>query len=164
MMDEREHALRRLDELGIAYGEERHPAVFTIEDMDALGICERGEVAKNLFLRDASGKRHFLVMVQKDKTADLQAVRAQIGCSRLSFASEERLARCMKLTKGSVSPLGILNDAEHAVEVFVDRDLTDKTRLGVHPNDNTATVWLSFVDLKKIIELNGNTLHVIDLN
>lgn len=162
-MDEREKVLRSLDEQGIAYEEERHPAVYTISDMEALGICGRGEVARNLFLRDASGKRYFLVVAQKDKTTDLQAVRSQIGCSRLSFASEERLDRCMKLTKGAVSPLGILNDAECAVEVFIDRDLTEATRLGVHPNDNTATVWLSFADLKKIIELHGNAVHVIDL-
>jgi Ala-tRNA(Pro) deacylase len=155
--------LSKLDELGIAYEAERHPAVFTIEEMDALGICGRGDVAKTLFLRDSGGKRHFLVMLQKDKTADLQALRAQLGCSRLSFASAERLDRCMKLTKGSVSPLGILNDAQRAVEVVVDRDLTEKTRLGVHPNDNTATVWLSFADLKKIIEHNGNALRIIDL-
>jgi Ala-tRNA(Pro) deacylase len=162
-MEERDRVLNKLDELGVAYEVERHPAVFTIGEMEASGICGRGEVAKNLFLRDAGGKRHFLVMLQKDKTADLQALRVQLGCSRLSFASAERLDRLLKLTKGSVSPLGILNDAERAVEVAVDRDLTEKTRLGVHPNDNTATVWLAFADLKKIIEHNGNALRVIDL-
>ncbi|MDD3268159.1 MAG: hypothetical protein PHX14_02465 [Syntrophomonadaceae bacterium] len=37
--------------------------------------------------------------------------------------------------------------------------MAGKSKLGVHPNDNTATVWISFDDLKKIIEHNGNTIH-----
>lgn len=159
----REQVLRRLDELGIAYIEERHPAVFTIADMDALGISKRGEVPKNLFLRDAGGKRHFLVSIRKDKTADLNRIRAILGTSALGFASEERLARCLKLTKGAVSPLGALNDADKAVEIIFDRDLISALRLGVHPNDNTATVWLSFDELKKAIEKNGHVVRTIDL-
>lgn len=162
-MDGQNEVLRKLDALGIRYEAERHPAVFTIGEMEALGICERGEVAKNLFLRDAGGKRHFLVMLQKDKTADLHTIRPQLECSRLSFASEERLMRHLKLTKGSVSPLGILNDAEHTVEIAVDKDLIECTRLGVHPNENTATLWLSFADLRKIIEQNGNLLRIIEI-
>ncbi|PBG31211.1 hypothetical protein BGU85_26930, partial [Clostridioides difficile] len=42
-------------------------------------------------LRDAKGKEHFLVVLGKDKKADLKDIRQQIDSKPLSFASEERL-------------------------------------------------------------------------
>ena len=69
-----------------------------------------GEVCKNLFLRDSAGKRHFLVTIPNDKKAPLKILQQKLGTSRLSFASETRLARYLKLHKGEVTPFGILND------------------------------------------------------
>ena len=163
MMDERARVLEKLDELGVAYEMDAHEPVYTIEAMVALGLDKKGIVVKNLFLRDAKGKRHFLVVLPGDRQGDLKAIRDQLGSTALSFGSEERLMRCLKLTKGAVSPLGILNDAEHAVEVVVDRALVGAERLGVHPNDNTATLWLSYDGLRKVIDHCGNTVHFIKL-
>jgi Ala-tRNA(Pro) deacylase len=162
-MEERDRALQKLNEMGVAYEMEEHPAVYTIEEMEILGIGARGTVVKNLFLRDANGKRHFLVILAPEKQADLKSIRAQIGSSALSFASEERLQRLMKLTKGAVSPLGVLNDATQSVEVLYDGDLAGNPRLGVHPNDNTATLWLSFEALERVIRQNGNSMRVIKI-
>ena len=47
------------------------------------------------------------------------------------------------------------------VEVVFDRDLCHAKKVGIHPNDNTATVWLSFKDLKKLIEKLGNNISYI---
>ena len=158
-----ERVLAYLNEMKIPYEIIRHPAVYTIEEMDNLGITALGCVCKNLFLRDAKGTRHFLVVLPKDKQADMKAIGERIGCSRLSFASGERLERYLKLSKGAVSPLGILNDAERRVEVVFDKDLMGKERLGVHPNDNTATVRISFEALHDIVKRNGNRIHLIEL-
>ena len=152
---------QKLDDMKVAYEFEEHPAVYTIQEMEDLGISEG--VVKNLFLRDSKGKRHFLAVLPKDKQADMKSIGEQVGSSRLSFASEERLERYLKLLKGSVSPLGILNDVDKSVEVVFDRDLIGKERLGVHPNDNTATVWISFDALHDIVKRNGNTIHFIEL-
>ena len=104
---------------------ENHPAAYTMEEIEALHLTRPNEsIAKNLFLRDGSGKRHFLVLVAGDKLVDLKTLRQTIGSSRLSFASEERLMKHLKVTKGSVSPMGILNDEHLAVEVFIDEELT----------------------------------------
>jgi Ala-tRNA(Pro) deacylase len=81
----------------------------------------------------------------------------------LTFASEERLFKYLQLRKGEVTPLGIINDLDALVEVVLDKDLIGKNKLGVHPNDNTATVWISFDDLKKIIEQNGNMIHYVTI-
>ena len=150
-----------LDEKKIAYEWAEHEAVYTIEDMVKLGLEDMQDVAKNLFLRDAKGKRHFLVVVREDKKVDLKRLGELIGCSRLSFASEERLEKYLGLKKGSVTPLGVLNDEDRAVEVFFDEDFCNMKKIGVHPNENTASVFLSVDELLNIIREHGNSLEII---
>lgn len=56
-----------------------------------------------------------------------------------------------------MSPLGLLNDEERKVKFFLDSEFKDVTgRIGIHPNENTATVWLKTDDLIKIIKDHGN--------
>lgn len=160
---EEKDVLERLKEKGIPFERTEHPAVYTIEEMEAEALHYPADVCKNLFLRDAKGKRHFLVVMEKNKRADLDRLHTLLGTSKLSFASEDRLMRYLGLTKGAVTPLGILNDHDHAVEVVLDRDLEKHPRLGVHPCVNTATVWLAFSDLRRLIEENGNRICLLDL-
>ena len=153
MAFDKEATLRYLDEQGIAYEKMEHKAVFTMEEMDEVGISAKGGVVKNLFLRDGKGKNHFLVVVPEEKRVNLTELSAQ-----LSFASADRLAKYLGVVQGAVSPLGVLNDENHVVEVVFDKDLTHAPKVGIHPNDNTATVWMSFKDLKKLIEKLGNPI------
>lgn len=153
----------KLNSMNIRYEAVEHEAVYTIADIDRLGTFDRGTGCKNLFMRDASGKRHFLLVAEEHAEVDLKEVRSQLGCSRLSFGSEERLWNCLKLKPGSVSPFGILNDTDRRVEVVFDSSLKGKDSLGFHPNDNTATVWISFEDLKRVIENNGNQIAYVNL-
>ena len=153
-----------LDGKKIAYEWAEHEAVYTIEDMVKLGLEDMQDVAKNLFLRDAKGKRHFLVVVREDKKVDLKRLGELIGCSRLSFASEERLEKYLGLKKGSVTPLGVLNDEDRVVEVFFDEDFCKMKKIGVHPNENTASVFLPVDELLNIIREHGNSLEIISLS
>ena len=162
MNDKRQAVIETLERLKIPYELQEHPAAFTMEELEQLGLLQQGEIPKNLFLRDASGKRHFLVTVAHTRAVDTKWVRTQIGCSRLSFGSEERLQRCLGLTPGSVGPFGVLNDTQLAVELFWDRSLMDLPRIGVHPNDNTATVWIDPRDLERIVREHGNSLRFLD--
>lgn len=61
----------------------------------------------------------------------------------------------MQLTPGAVTPFGILNDSEHCVHFYLDREFMND-KIGVHPNDNTATVWLQANDLIRLIQDNGS--------
>lgn len=162
-MSQRQQVLRVLDDMGISYELIDHPAVFTIDEMDVLSLPHSETVVKNLFLRDAKGKRHFLVVMDKDKSADLKQLRQEIGCTALSFASEERLTRYLGLTKGEVTPFGALNDTACAVEVFFDRDLAQRPFVGVHPNENTATVFLSFHDLCRVLTEHGSPVTLVTI-
>ena len=100
---------------------------------------------------DAKGKRHFLVTCDEKKKVDLKALGRTLGAGNLSFASEERLEEHLGLKQGSVSPFGLMNDPDHTVEFFIDKDLSRCKSLGIHPLENTATVFLSFKDLDKFL-------------
>lgn len=152
-----------LDRLGISYHTVAHEPVYTIDDMLRLKLNEHGEIPKNLFLRNANGKQHYIVVLRHEKSVDLKELRRQIGSSALSFASEERLSRVLGLTRGAVTPFGVLNDTEASVQVLLDADLEDSPSLGVHPNENTATVFLSCRDMRKLIEDHGNPLARVQL-
>ena len=164
-MEDREirKVLDVLENAGIRYRMVLHDPVYTIEEMERLHLDADALIAKNLFLRDARGKRHFLVVLAKDKVVDLKALRRRLGTSALSFASEDRLKRLLGLEKGAVTPLGILNDEARAVEVLFDSDLAGLPALGVHPNRNTATVFLPLADLESLIRSHGNAVSFVDI-
>lgn len=52
-----------LNDKGIPYEAVEHEAVFTMEEMERAGIDAHGCICKNLFLRDAKGRQHYLVTV-----------------------------------------------------------------------------------------------------
>lgn len=145
-----------LDKLGIPYQVTLHDPVYTIADMEALGLDKEGLICKNLFIRDSKGKRHFLVVADENTHVNLKFLGDTLGVGKLSFASDQRLGKYLGVTVGAVSPFGLLNDSEHTVTVVLDQNLLGRERLGVHPNDNTATVWLSWRSLVYFIDAQGN--------
>lgn len=158
-----QEVLKKLDEMHIEYEITEHPAVFTIDDMKILGIIGEGNVVKNLFLRNSNGSSYYIVVMDRDKKANLKSIKQQINSTSLKFASEERLQKYLHLTKGSVTPLGILNDKNCEVEVLIDKDLINEKKIGVHPNTNTSTLWISLENLIKVIENHGNTIKYINI-
>ena len=154
---------RILRERGISFEIVEHEAVHTIEAMEALGLQERGTVAKNLFLRDEKGRRHILVVLPGEKRAELRKIEALLGCGKLSFASPERLMRYLGVEPGAVTPLGALCDEVRGGEVVFDRALLGDGLIGVHPLTNTATVFLPCGQLIKLIEEHGNRVTYLEL-
>lgn len=146
-----EKVYETLKELEIPYEVFRHPAVFTVEEANEHCQGIPGMGCKNLFLKDNKGKRHFLVVVPDEKSVDIKRLGAKLEVSNLGFASPERLMKYLGLIPGSVSPFGLINDTEGAVEVLVDRVLLDAESVNFHPNVNTATIVVTVEDFKKFL-------------
>lgn len=163
MNDIRKSVIDAITSMNITYDLIEHPAVYTIDEMDELNIDNNNEVVKNLFVRDDKKKRYFLIALQKNKQVNLKEIKKELNCRPLSFASEEDLQKYMGLSKGSVTPFGILNDTDCIVEVVFDKDILLFDRIGVHPNDNTATVWINPQSLELIIKNHGNSIIYIEL-
>jgi Ala-tRNA(Pro) deacylase len=152
-----------LDALGIRYQRFEHPAVFTAEDASQHWNPIGGTQCKNLFLRNKKGDRHYLVILEISKRADLRDLVKVVGDDRLSFGSPERLMAKLGLTPGSVSPFGLLNDTDGSVRVLIDADLKGAERLIFHPNINTASVVVSWADLEKFFATRSNVVRMVKL-
>jgi Ala-tRNA(Pro) deacylase len=152
-----------LDALGISYERHEHPAVFNSEDASKYWNPIAGTQCKNLFLRNKKGDRHYLVVLEISKRADLKDLVKLVNDDRLSFGSPDRLMAELGLTPGSVSPFGLLNDADGSVRVLIDRDLRGADRLIFHPNINTASVVVSWSDLEKFLSTRSNVVRVVGI-
>jgi len=160
---EKSKVLALLDEMQISYQIINHPAVFTIEEMERLQIAHMDKVVKNLFLRDDKKRNYYLIAMKSNKSANLKELRHKIESKPLSFASEDDLCRILGLGKGAVSPLGAINDADNIVTVIIDKELVKYDFIGMHPNDNTATVYIPADDLVKILDAKGQKILFVDL-
>ncbi len=154
-----------LDRNNIPFEKKEHRAVYNMEEMREVKLPHPEAEAKNLFVRDDKKRNYYLITVKGDKRIDLKRFQAQNGTRRLSFASDNDLMEILGLIPGAVTPLGILNDTEHKVEFFLDEEFTESSNLiGVHPNDNSATVWLDPKDLVKMIREHGNQVSIVRID
>ena len=150
-------AYRKLESDGVSYRAIFHPALFTADGVKAyVPVDERTVVVKNLFLRNDTGTKMYLLVQCYDKHADLKALRAFLGSSRLGFCSEERLEKFLDVAAGSVSPLCIANDKEHRVQLVLDADLQNYPVICMHPNDNTGSLYVSYADLLRFVKDSGH--------
>lgn len=141
-----------------------HKAVFNMAELSQVEIPYPEYDAKNLFVRDDKKRNYYLITVKGDKRVDLKEFRKNNNTRPLSFASEQDLMSIMNLISGAVTPLGLLNDNELKVILYLDKEfLNDKQIIGVHPNDNTATLWLKVTDLIDIIKEYGNQVNIVEI-
>lgn len=113
-------------------------------------------------MRDDKKREYYLITVRGDKRVDLKAFRRAHGLRPLSFATAEELAEILHLTPGSVTPFGLLNDDARRVHFYLDAAFCGN-KIGVHPNDNTATVWLAANDLFALLQAQGCDVSTTEL-
>ena len=156
--------LSAVDQKNIWYEITEYEPVFNMEELSKIKIPYPEYDAKNLFVRDDKKRNYYLITVRGDKRIDLKEFENKYGTRRLSFASQKYLSNIMDLIPEAVTPLGLLNDKDNKVQFYIDKNfIKDEHIIGVHPNDNTATIWLKVEDLIDIIKENGNTLNVVEI-
>ena len=151
-----------LDSRKIDYEIVEHQPVYTIDEMLDCEIPYPTQIAKNLFLRDDKKRNYYLITCLEDKKINLKEFRQEQGTRQLTFASEADLMAKLGLYRGAVTPFGILNNEDKDVIVFLDSDYENKI-IGLHPCDNTATVFLKTTDIVNLIKEHGNELHFVKL-
>lgn len=151
-----------LKDHGVSFEITEHQAVFNMAELDAVAMPYPELDAKNLFVRDDKRKNYYLITVKGDKRVDLKGFRKAHGLRPLTFASADDLMEIMGLIPGAVTPLGLLNDTGHKAVLYLDTAFGNGL-IGVHPNDNTATVWMKTTDLVKIIRDHGNEVELVNI-
>lgn len=154
-----------LDTRQIEHEITEHPAVYNMEELARVQLPYPDRDAKNLFVRDDKRRSYYLITVRGDKRVNLKDFRRKQGTKPLTFASPEELQAILRLIPGAVTPFGLLNDADCRVHFYIDRDFWQGSGLiGVHPNDNTATVWLKAEDLVAVLREHGNPVDLVELD
>ena len=151
-----------LDDKGLWHEITEHGVVYTMEDLSHVQLPYPEADAKNLFVRDDKKRNYYMITVTSEKRVDLKEFRNKYGTAKLSFASAEDLMAIMGLIPGAVTPLGLLNDTQCKVKLFLDNAFSNGL-IGVHPNDNTATVWLKTADLVAIINESGHEVQFAEI-
>lgn len=153
--------LHILSSLGISYEMQEHRAIFLEKDDAGVEITLPGTEVKNLFVRDKGG-RYALVSMALHRRADLGKIARRLGTGRLSFCSADELWQLLHITPGSVSPLCVMFDTDCRVKVLFDENL-EGGRVIVHPLRNTASVSISFDDLKHFVRHCGHEVLTADV-
>lgn len=142
-----------------------HKAVFNMADLSIINIPYPESNAKNLFVRDDKKRNYYLITVKGNKKVNLKEFKKSNNTRNLSFANEEDLMNILGLIPGAVTPLGLLNDKDLKVSFYLDKDFVyDNSIIGIHPNDNTATIWIKVNDLINIIKEHGNIVNIVKID
>ena len=160
---DRQSVYTLLNQAHISYEVYEHPPVYTIEDLDMLHLPQAEKIVKNLFLRDDKKKNFYLVSVPGHRSVNLKTLAERIPSRKLSFASQADLWEWLRLEKGHVTPLGVLNNEQKDVIVVFDRALLGQ-KIGIHPMENTATIFLACEDVLRLVEEHGNPIVMCDLD
>ncbi|MBN1452144.1 MAG: prolyl-tRNA synthetase associated domain-containing protein [Anaerolineales bacterium] len=148
-----------LDTNRFTYQRIEHPAVFTCAEA-ALHRPDMPAVStKNLFLCDKKKRHYFLVVTDCEKTVRLDDLKAQLGVSHLRFGSETDLMRLLGVGHGSVTMMGLVNDTEHKIKLWIDEEVWGEDQFLCHPLVNTATLVLSKAQLERFFAVTGYVPH-----
>lgn len=139
-----------LDELGIEYSRLDHAAAMTMEACQEIDKALNAAICKNLFLCNRQKTQFYLLMIPGEKTFHTKDLSAQIGSARLSFADASFMEEFLKITPGSVSVLGLMNDTQNRVRLLVDEDVLKGEYFGCHPCINTSSLRLRTKDVFEI--------------
>ena len=160
----KEEVYKFIKDKNIWYEITEHQAVYIMEELSNIDLPYKERDAKNIFVRDDKKKNYYLITIKGNKKVNLKDFKKKHNTRNFTFASPEEFKNILNLTPGSVSPLGLLNDKEHKVLFYIDKELLNENGIiGVHPNDNTATIWLKTKELIDIIKEHKNLVNIVEL-
>ncbi|MBQ9648426.1 MAG: prolyl-tRNA synthetase associated domain-containing protein [Oscillospiraceae bacterium] len=166
-----EHASERakkafalLDELRVPYRRVEHAPAETMEVCAAISDALGARICKNLFLCNRQQTAFYLLTMPEDKPFHTKDLSRQIGSSRLSFASAEKMEELLGCSPGSASVLGLANDTQGRIRLVMDREVAEAERFACHPCDNTGSLTIATSDLlEKVLPRTGHGYEVVDL-
>ena len=158
IMDERQIQVQKyLNDIGISYELYNHEPCVTMELCELTGAPP----CKNLFLTNRQGTEFFLVLIDPNKRFRTAEVSKQLGVSRLSFGTDDKLHELLNATAGAITPLAAYYDTDKRVCICYDDDLDDYEYICVHPMVSTASLKLKTADLKQVILTMGHQIRHI---
>ena len=162
-MDQYKMVENKLNELEIDFKIVDHPPAFTTEEADKYIEGHDGVRTKSMFLTDRKKKNFYLVILDDYKRLDMDRFKDIVGEKKVKMASENSLMEKFKLPAGTVSPFGLLNNEDHDIKFFMDKEIADEEIMTFHPNTNDKTLFLKTKDLYKYLDNIGYEVNIIEL-
>jgi Ala-tRNA(Pro) deacylase len=145
------------------YRRVEHLPVYTCAEAERLRPNITALSTKNLFLCDKRGRNFYLAVTACKKNLDFKQLADLFGVSKLRFGSEENLERLLGVSRGAVTVLGLVNDVNHRVELWIDAQVWTGEDFLCHPLVNTATLVLSKAALERFLKFTGHSIHTFKL-
>ncbi len=152
-----------LGKMGIDFEVVEHPSALTTEEADYYIEGKDGVRTKTLFLCNKKSTAFYLVIMDGAKRLDMKELAELLDEKRLSFASADKLMAKMALPPGTVSLFGLINNHEHDIKIYLDKDMLEESIITFHPNDNSKTVFISTENMYKFITGMNYEYKIIDL-
>ena len=154
-----------LEKLGVEYKRVDHDAAMTMELCAEAKAVLGVKICKNLLLCNSQKTKFYMLLMSGEKQFVTKDFSKKIGSSRLSFAPPEFMEKFLDITPGSLSVLGLMNDTENNVTLYIDRDVVSDEYFGCHPCINTSSVSFSTADLLgKVIPATNHEVNFVELD
>ncbi|MBQ8249031.1 MAG: prolyl-tRNA synthetase associated domain-containing protein [Clostridia bacterium] len=154
-----------LESLGVPYNRVDHDAANTMEDCAEAKAVLGVKICKNLLLCNQQKTKFYLLLMAGEKQFVTKDFSKKIGSSRLSFAPPEFMEKYLDITPGSLSVLGLMNDTECEVTLYIDRDVVSEEYFGCHPCINTSTISMKTSDLlDTVIPATKHEINFVELD
>lgn len=153
-----------LEKLQIPYERVDHGELETMDACSEVGELLDIMICKNLFLCNAQKTKFYLLMMPGEKRFVTKEFCKQIGSPRLSFAPTEYMEKYLNITPGSVSVMGLMNDVECQVKLYIDGDVIRQEYIGCHPCINTSSLKIRTEDiLTKFLPFTKHEPNIVEL-
>jgi Cys-tRNA(Pro) deacylase len=145
----RTHAVRALEEMGIAYEVllQDHRASNVEEAADERGVSTR-QIVKTLLVRRPD-RRHLVALVRGDQRLSLKKLARIVGVKTLEMAPEKDVPRITGYRVGAVAPLGL---RRQDVPIYVDRHILEEPRVSISAGRHDAGLELATGDLVRAVK------------
>jgi Ala-tRNA(Pro) deacylase len=136
----------------------------TMDKCDAVSAVLGIPVCKNLLLCNRQKTEFYLLLMPPHKPFKTKDLSRQIGSARLSFASEEDLWELLRVTPGSATLLGLMNDTDRRVRLLIDRPVAEAEWISCHPCICSSSLKLRTRDVLDILLPRiGHVPTIVDL-
>ena len=139
-----------------------HPPAITTEEADKYIEGKEGIRSKTMFMANKKDKKFYLIIMDDSKRLDIKKMNEIIN-DKLHFAKEIQLIEKLGLKPGTVSIFGLLNNKDHDINIYIDKEIMNEKLITFHPNDNTATIFITVEDMLKIFDDLDYNYEVIEL-
>jgi len=145
----RTHAIRELDDRGIAY--KILPQAHKAQDVEQ-AAAERGvsirQIVKTLLVRWPD-RRHVIALVRGDQRLSLKKLARIVGVKKLEMAPAPDVPRITGYQIGAVAPLGLRRTD---VPVYIDDSIREESRVNISAGRHDTGLELATEDLIRAVQ------------